>query len=88
MSNFDKLYNILYDILLKKRIFNFIFDGLQVDVEFRHDKRKFYVEVVFIPGTRIRDETYASGNMELYNWFNQEDPKTIPELEKTIFLLS
>ena len=88
MFIFDKLYDVLYDILLKTRKFTFMFDGKQIDVEFRHDHKMFYVEVVHEPGSRIRMETYPSGKMELYNWFNQDDPKTIPELEKTIISLN
>jgi translation initiation factor IF-1 len=88
VQTFDELYNILYGILLGNRIFKFKYFDEIVEVEFRHDDKMFYVEVVRCLDGR-KDYGYLSNKMELYNWMLRPDPQQcIVEIEKTIIELT
>ena len=92
MSNFDKLYDLLYGELTKRcacdiNRFEFQYFDEMVCVEFRYsDKMMYVVHVKSLKGEL--DYAYAHQSMELYTWLLRQDSrKCEAELEKVLFNL-
>ena len=90
VGTFDKLYDILYGILLDRCTDRFKFNYYNeiVEIEFRYNDKMLYVLYVS-DSTDFPDYGYVGNSMELYNWMLREDPQQcIVELEKTIIELT